>query len=203
MQGFVDGLVQQGLVLDDRVDLQRHVADDHRQGEILHRTGAGDGLQPLALRIGTPVQDALEGLAGDIGIVPVARGDGQLGEGHAGEGVGEDVVGGDDGLSFAREREIEVVIPVVAVLFQEAGALLRAGEPRRILLHLVVQHREQPDLAALQPHELVGVENGTIPVQTGEIPAVLLVLGFVQPERQHAVVQIVNSHDDPNGLGQI
>ena len=191
VQRLVYRLVQQGLVLDDGLDLQGHVADDHGQGEVLHGTGAGDGLQPPALRIRTAGQDSVEDLAGHIGIVFTARGDGQLGEGHAGEGVGKDIVRGDDGLPLAREREIEVVVPVMAVLLQEAGALLGAGEPGRILLHLVVQHGEHPDLPALQPDELVGVEDASVPVQASEIPAVLQVLGFLQPERQHAAVELL------------
>ena len=64
VQGFLDGFVQQGLVLDDGLNLQRHVADDHGQGEVFHRPGTGNALGPLALGIGPAVQDALEGFAG-------------------------------------------------------------------------------------------------------------------------------------------
>ena len=65
-------------------------------------------------------------------------GNGQLGKGHAGEGVGENVVGRDDGLTLAGEGEIEVEITVVAVLLQEFGALAGAGKPGGILLYLII-----------------------------------------------------------------
>ena len=101
MQCFVDGLVQQCLVLDDGFHLQGHVADNHRKGEVLHRPCARNGLEPFTLRVGTAVQYALEGLAGDIGPVLFPSSHCQLGKAHAGKGVGKDVIRRYDGLSFA------------------------------------------------------------------------------------------------------
>ena len=176
MQGLPDSFLQEGFVLNDGLHLQRHIADNHRQREILHRAGAGNGLAPLSFGVGAAVQDALEHLTGDIGIVLAAGGDGQLGKSHTRKGIGKNIVRGDDGFSLAREREIKVVMAVVAILFQKFRPLHGTGKPVRILLHLIIQHGEHPDLPALQPDELVGIKDTAVPVQAGEIPPILQVL---------------------------
>ena len=182
VQGFLDGFVQQGLVLDDGFYLQGHVADDHGEGEVFHRPGSGNGLGPFPLGVGTALQDALEGLSGNVGIMLFPRGHGQLGKSHAGEGVGEDVVRGDDGLPFPREGEVEVVVAVVAEFFQEIGPLPGTGEPGLVFLYLIIKHGEHPYFAALQPDKLVRVEDAAVAVEAGEVSAVLKVLRFFQPE---------------------
>ena len=103
MQGFLDGLAQQGLVLDDGFHFQGHVTNDHGQGEILHGTRSGNSLAPLPFGIGAALQNTLEHLTGHIGIMLTAGGDGQLCKGHAGEGVGENVVRSNNRLSLARK----------------------------------------------------------------------------------------------------
>ena len=190
VQGLLNGFVQQALVLYDGLNLQRHVADNHGEGEILHRPCSGHGLEPFALGVGATLQDALEGAAGDIGIMLVSRGYRQLGEGHAGEGVGENVVWGDEGFSFPGEGEVEVVVAVVAELFQEIGPLLGAGQPGFILFYLIIKHGEHPYFPALQPDEFVCVKDAAVAVQAGEVSAKFLILGLFQPEGEHAPVKL-------------
>ena len=113
----------------------------------------------------------------------------QLGESHAGEGVGENVVRGDDGLPFTGQREVEVVVSVVAEALQESGALLRAGEPCGIFLHFVVEHGEHPDFPPLEPDELVGVKDTSVTVQTGEIASEFLILRTGEPKGQYIIIQ--------------
>ena len=92
-------------------------------------------------------------------------------------------------MSLAVERKVPVKLPVVAVLLEELGTLYGAFEPFGAFLHLVVECGEHPHLAALQPHELVGVEDAAVAVEAGEVAAELLVLRLVEPEGYHFVEQ--------------
>ena len=105
-----------------------------------------------------------------------------MSEGDDGEGVGENVVGLYEGMTFAVEGEIPVELAIVAILFQKFCALNGCVEPLLALLHLIIQRGEHPDLAALQPNEFVGVEDGAIALKAGEISAILEVLRLLQPE---------------------
>lgn len=176
--------------VDELLDFQRQVAQDHRQREILDRTRPGMCLAPLALGVRTLLEHPVESLFGDGGIPGVARGDGQLREGHRGEGIRENVVGVDQRPAVAREREIPVVIAVMAVFLQELRTLQSTLEPLGAFFHLVIKHREKPHFTALQPDELVGVVDAAVAFEAGEIPPVLFILGVFEPKRQDAVQQL-------------
>ena len=100
MHALVDGSLDEGGIIDDVLHLESHVADNHREGEILHRTGSGTGLQPLSLRIASPFQNASEGSLGYFSIFRTSGSLRKLGECHAGKGIGEDIVRLDQRLSF-------------------------------------------------------------------------------------------------------
>ena len=144
-------------------------------------------LAPFVLGVVALFEDAVERAFGDLRILLVARSLGQLGEGHRGERVGEDVVGLDERPSVAREREIPVVVAVVAVFAQELAALSGTFEPFGTILHLVAQHREEPYLASLQPDELVRIVDAAVAIQATEVASALLVLGVLQPEGQYVI----------------
>ena len=74
----------------------------------------------------------------------------------------------------------------MAVLLQELGTLDGGVEPLLAGLHGVVEFGEHPHLAALHPHELIGVIDVAYAVEAGEIAAELGVLAFVEPEGDHA-----------------
>lgn len=96
--------------VDHLLRFERHVAEDHRQGEILQVARARDGLAPRSLGVVAFFENPREGALGDFGILVAARGESRLREGHRGERVGKDVVGSHERPAFAREREVPVVI---------------------------------------------------------------------------------------------
>ena len=74
----------------------------------------------------------------------------------------------------------------MTILLQELGTLNGGLEPLLTGLHGVVEFREHPYFAALQPDELIGVVNRAVAVEAGEVATELGVLGFVEPEGDHA-----------------
>ena len=50
----------------------------------------------------------------------------------------------------------------MAVFLQELRTLQSTLEPLGAFFHLVIEHREKPHLAALQPDELVGVVDAAV-----------------------------------------
>ena len=100
VDALVNGLLDEGRVIDDVLDLESHVADNHRESEILHRTGSRIGLEPLSLRVSPPGKDAVEGRLCDFSIFRTAGSLRKLRESHAGQGVGENIVRLDQRLSL-------------------------------------------------------------------------------------------------------
>jgi len=186
--GF-DNLVDE-LRIDQVLDFEREVAQDHRQRKVLHRTRAGVALAPFTLGIRAFFKHPVEGLPGNQGVLFVAGRFGQLRKSHRGEGIGEDVVGIDDRLSVAREREVPVVIAVMPVFPEKLAALNRTVQPLLALFHLVVKHREHPHLTALQPDEFIRVVDASVTIEAGEITAVLFILRVLEPKGQHTVQQL-------------
>ena len=187
---FVQALpdrVGQQLLVDHRLDLQRHVAEDHRQSETLERTRSGISLAPLAFGIGAFLQNPVESPLGDQGVFVAARRNGDLRKSHRRERIGENIIGLHQRAAFARQRKIPVVVAVVAVFAQELAALSGTFEPFGTILHLVAQHREEPYLASLQPDELVRIVDAAVAIQATEVASALLVLGVLQPEGQYVI----------------
>ena len=188
VQALPDGVGQQ-LFVDHRLDLQRHVAEDHRQGEALERTRSGIGLAPLALGIGAFLQNPVESPLGDHGVLVAARRNGDLRKGHRRERIGENIVGLHQRATFARQRKIPVVVAVVAVFAQELSPLHGAFEPFGATLHLVIEHGEHPHFTPLQPDEFVGIVDAAVTIETRKIAAEFPILRFFEPERQYAIQQ--------------
>ena len=210
VQAVVDGFLQEGG-LQQGLYLEGYVAEDHRQVEGLQGTGTGSGLRPTSLGVVGLGEHDVEGALGNVcvfgrkgicsdGIAAhihrreatlggCLQGDGELTEGDDSEGVGEDVVGFHEGVAFAVEGEVPVEVAVVAVLLQELSTLNGGVEPLLAGLHGVVELGEHPHLAALHPHEFVGVIDVADAVEAGEIAAELGVLAFVEPEGNGAVKQ--------------
>ena len=184
-----DGLLKEGG-REQRLYLQRDVAEYHGQGKRLQRAGAGGCLVPAAFGTVELGEHDVEGAAGDVGVFLATGGQGELSEGDDGEGVGEDVVGLYQGVPFAVEGEVPVELAVVPVALQKLGTLYGAVEPFLPLLHLAVEGGEHPYFAALQPDEFVGVEHVALAVEAGEVAAVLLVLRLLQPEGDYLVEQL-------------
>ena len=78
----------------------------------------------------------------------------------------------------------------MAVFLEELGTLHGAIQPFLPLLHGIVKLGKHPHLAALQPYELVGIINGAVAVEAGEIASHLAVLRIVKPEGQYFVEQL-------------
>ena len=186
---FVDGSLDEGRVIDDILNLEGHVAYYHGKGKILHRTGTRICFEPLTLRIGTTLKNTVECLACYFRIFRIAGCLCQLSKCHAGECVGENVVGLNERLSLTGKGKIEVVIAVVTIFLQEFRSLDGCLEPLRTFLKRIVEHGEHPDFPSLKPDEFVSVIDTSISVQTGEITSEFLVLGFFQPEWEHIVKQ--------------
>ena len=183
----VHGLTQESGVK-EWFDFEGHVAENHRQGETLERACTRAGFAPFSLGIVHLGQDDVKGAARDVFVFLIARGEGQLSESDDCEGVGENIVGLYEGMTFAVEGEIPVELAIVAILFQKFCALDGRVEPLLALLHLIIKRGKHPYLAALQPNEFVGVEDGAIALKAGEISAILEVLRLLQPEG-HDLVQ--------------
>lgn len=189
MQADVDGLAQESGV-EQVFNLQSHVAEYHRQVERLQRTRSGCGLAPPALGIVALLQHNVECPLGNIGIFRVSRGLIQLTESNHGKRVGKDVIGFDERLAVARQREIPVEVAVVPVLLQELRALYGGLKPLAALFHLVVQRGEHPHFAPLQPDELIGVVDLTVALDAREIASILTVYASLHPEGHDSVQQL-------------
>ena len=117
MYAFVDGLVDKSRIINDILYFESHITDNHRKGEILHRTGSRIEFVPLSLRIGAAREDALEGLLGDFCILFTACSLGELGKCHTSEGVREDVIRLNYRFTLAGYGKIKIIISVVTILF--------------------------------------------------------------------------------------
>ena len=190
MQALVDRLFQQLRIIDDVLDFQSHVADDHRKSEILHRARPRNRLAPFPLRVASALKDPFEYPSGDFGIFLTPSGLGELRECHACESVREYVVRLHERLSLTGQREVEVVVAVVAVFLEELGALDGGVQPFLLFSEFVAKHREQPDLTPLKPDELVCVVDTSVSVKAGEVATIFLVDGIVQPERKDTVQKL-------------
>ncbi len=112
---------------------------------------------PTTFGVVGPLQDPLKGAPGDLRVLFFTGSQGELSEGHGGEGVGEDVVRFYQRTARAVQTEVPVVVPVVAVALQEVCSVQGTFQPLRPGLELVVELGEGPYLAGLQPEELIGV----------------------------------------------
>ena len=115
VHAFVYGLVDKGRIVNDILNFESHIADNHRQGEILHRASPRIGLVPLSLRICPTRQNALESLLRDLSVFLASCSLGQLGESHTSESVREDIIWLNDRLAFPGNRKVEIIITVVPV----------------------------------------------------------------------------------------
>ena len=131
------GLVQEVLV-EQGLNLQSHVAQNHGQCKTLQRACAWSRLGPTALGVIHLGEDDIKCLLGYIGILLVAGGDGQLAEGYDGKGIGENVVGLHQRVSLAVKGKVPVEVAVVTVLLQELGTLYGGIQPFLTLLYLII-----------------------------------------------------------------
>ena len=128
VQADVDGLLQEGR-LQKVLNLQRYVAQNHRQSEVLHGTCPRSGLAPTILRVIATCEHDVERLLCYVGIFGIARSLVQLTEGYHSKGVGEDVVRLHQRMSFAIQREVPVQVAVVTVFLQELSTLYGRIQP--------------------------------------------------------------------------
>ena len=189
VDAVLDGLLQEGGV-NERLYLQSHVAEYHRQVEGLQSPRSRRCLVPAALGIVHPRQHYLECLAGYVGIFLTARRYAELAVGNGGKGVGEDVVRLHQRMALTVDGEVPVVVAVVTVFLQELGPLHGAVQPFLPLLHRVVELGKHPHLPALQPDKFIGIIHAAVAVQAGEVAPHLVVLRVVKPEGQHLVKQL-------------
>ena len=78
----------------------------------------------------------------------------------------------------------------MAIPLEELGSLDGGVEPLLPLLYLVVEGGEHPNLAALEPDELVGVEHLTVALKAGEVAAKLGVYTLFHPEGHHSIEEL-------------
>ena len=114
-------------------------------------------------------------------------GEGELAEGDDSEGVGEDVVWLDEGVTLSVDGEVPVEVAVVTVALEKFGALYGGVEPFLAGFDFVVEGGEHPYFAALEPDEFVGVEDGAVAFEAGEVASVLGVDAVLEPEGHNAV----------------
>ena len=114
-------------------------------------------------------------------------GEGELAEGYDGEGVGEDVVWLDEGVTLTVDGEVPVEVAVVTVALEKFGALYGGVEPFLAGFDFVVEGGEHPYFTALEPDEFVGVEDGAVAFEAGEVASVLGVDTVLEPEGHNAV----------------
>jgi len=193
MEAVVNGFLQESG-FEQGLYFEGYVAEDHRQVESLHGTCTRRCLAPTALGVIGLGKDNVEGTLGNVGILGSTfcltsslQSDGKLTEGDNGEGIGEDVVGFHQGVSFAVEGEVPVEISVVAVGLQEFSTLNGTVQPLLFGLNSVVELGKHPYFAALQPHEFVSIVNAAVTTETSKITTELCVLTLIEPERDHAV----------------
>ena len=79
----------------------------------------------------------------------------------------------------------------MAVFLEKLSALHSCIQPGLLTVKTVVEHCEHPDFAALKPDEFVRVIDATVPVKAGEIAPELLILGFLEPEREHILEEFL------------
>ena len=93
-------------------------------------------------------------------------------------------------MAFAVEGKVPVEVAIVTVFLKELSTLNGSIKPFLTRLHSVVELGEHPHFAALHPNELIGIVNRAVAIKAGEIAAKLLILGLVEPERNHAVKKL-------------
>ena len=188
VDGLVNLLVQLGIG-DGSTDARGGVDEDHRKrvstglhcGQVLGLQHAGRGY---------PTADVAEKVQSLLGIRLVARGDGILGHGDGGEGLGEYVAALAQRRALGTDLEVHAPVGVRAVLLDEVDATLRSGQPLGVALNVVVSVCGDEAEASLEPDGLGAVYQAAVAIDTGVDSPMLAVQAMLHPERQDVAGQV-------------
>jgi len=189
---FVNAIGDRSLhqfALEEVFQLQREVAQDHGQREALERPRSRIGLVPDPFGVASPPDDVFKSLAGNVRQLLIPGRRKELPERHGGKAVGKNITGLNERPALTGEGEVPVKPAVVAVFVQKARAVPGHIQPLRPFLHPVVERREHPYLAPLQPDKFVGVIHHPPAIKAGKIAAMRFIAGIVLPEGDDLVQQ--------------
>ncbi|MPM72426.1 hypothetical protein SDC9_119402 [bioreactor metagenome] len=109
---------------------------------------------------------------------------------HRRETVGKDIVGRDNRITRAVQREIVGAVGTASVSVEKFEPLRSDVEKALLLVFRRVEFAEHVDDAPLHPHVFGGVVNRAVAVEAGEIAAELPVDRMFFPERDHIFDQL-------------
>ncbi len=195
VKGTIDPLRAGGAayadITEQRANLLRGDNGDHVRCHTLHRTRVRVGFRrhhsrsETVMEVGVEVSGCFRGRAVVIGRPRIG------GAADGGKTLAVDITPHAERTSFPGDGEIEFAVGTAAVRADEVEAALRCRQPGGIPFSGVVERAEGPCRAALEPDGLVGVDQGSVLVETGEQAAVHAVQPMAQPERNDAPAQAI------------
>ena len=124
-------------------------------------------------------------------IAFVSRCDGILRHGDSGKSFGKDISSFANRNAGCRHLIKHAPIRVEAIFLDEINAILTSLQPFLTFLYMVVSIGQDESETSLKPYRFVRIHQGTVPVEAGEITAVLFVDAVFQPERHDIVHEVV------------
>lgn len=109
----------------------------------------------------------------------------QLPEGHRGKGLRECIAAFADGQSFTRYmKPHSSILGVKAITLQEIACIASQIQPFFATINVIEEFGKQPASSALLPDTFVGVDDRSIPIQTGHEAAMSGIKSVLYPKWQ-------------------